>query len=355
VAASDGASLSKVVATWNTVIGATSYEVYRGATSDSGSMDVIATPAGTAFDDTTALPGITYYYRVKACSGANCSAFSTYNAGWRNFAAPASVAASDGTSLYKVSVSWAAVAGATSYKVYRGTTSDSASMALKATPAGTVYDDTATVAGFTYYYRVKACIGTNCSAFSTYNAGWRSFAAPTSVAASDGTSLYKVAVTWNAVSGATSYKVYRGATSDTAAMVLKGNPAGTAFDDTTATAGVVYFYRVKACIDTNCSGFSAYNSGWRGLAIPTNVQASDGTYSDKVAVTWNAVTGATSYQVYRGATSNIGAMVLIGSPAGTTFDDTTAAPGVTYYYRVKACNGAKCSDFSSYNAGWMNP
>ncbi|MEZ5583155.1 MAG: hypothetical protein R3F37_10690 [Candidatus Competibacteraceae bacterium] len=34
------------------------------------------------------------------------------------------------------------------------------------------------------------------------------------------------------------------------------------------------------------------------------------------------------------------AELKIGSPSGVSYDDTGAVPGITYYYRVKACNGA---------------
>ncbi len=89
------------------------------------------------------------------------------------------------------------------------------------------------------------------------------------------------------------------------------------------------------------------------IESPTNVQASDGKYTDKVQVRWNASIGATSYEVYR-ATSTIGLKNLLGSPTGTTFDDTTATPAVTYTYWVKACSGAICSDYSASDTGWRN-
>ena len=84
---------------------------------------------------------------------------------------------------------------------------------------------------------------------------------------------------------------------------------------------------------------------------PTNVQASDGTYTDKVRITWSASSGATSYEVYRSDTEN-SFKILLDSPSETTFDDETAVIAVTYYYWVKAVNAAGSSDYSSYNTGW---
>jgi len=85
---------------------------------------------------------------------------------------------------------------------------------------------------------------------------------------------------------------------------------------------------------------------------PSNVQASDGTYDDKVRITWNSVAEATSYEIYR-ATSSGGNKSKLGEVSGTSFDDTSASPGTTYYYWAKSCNGFGCStEYSSYNTGW---
>jgi hypothetical protein len=193
-----------------------------------------------------------------------------------------------------------------------------------------------------------------------YTAGYDAFAAkipyalpppaPTNVQASDGTYTNKVKVSWNASSGATSYEVYR-ATSAAGTKSLLGSPTGTSFNDTTATPGVTYRYWVKACSGANCSSYSASNTGWRKLSPPTGVTASDGTYTTKVRVSWNAASGATSYKVYRAASAT-GTKSLLGSPTGTSFNDTTATPGVTYRYWVKACRSSRCSSYSAGNFGW---
>jgi len=158
---------------------------------------------------------------------------------------------------------------------------------------------------------------------------------------------------WTDSSGAASYSVYR-ATSVTGTKSLLGSPTTTSFADTTATPGLTYYYWVKACKGTRCSIYSTANTGWRKLSAPSNLQASDGTFTTKVQVTWTASSGANSYKVYR-ASSAGGAKILLGSPAGTAFADTTATPGVTYYYWVKACKGTRCSIYSTTNTGWRKP
>jgi len=176
---------------------------------------------------------------------------------------------------------------------------------------------------------------------------------PTNVQASDGTYLDKVQVTWIASSGATSYAVYRAA-SRRGTKVAIGTTSDTTYDDTTASVGRTYYYYVKASNSNGASGLSAYNTGYRSdgkPSLPTNVQASDGTYVDKVQVTWTASSGAASYTVYRAA-SRRGTKVAIGTTSDTTYDDTTASVGRTYYYWVTGTNVYGASGFSTYDTGY---
>ncbi|NLX22688.1 MAG: hypothetical protein GXY55_13630 [Phycisphaerae bacterium] len=85
---------------------------------------------------------------------------------------------------------------------------------------------------------------------------------------------------------------------------------------------------------------------------PTGVTASDGTYLDRVAVAWNASTGATGYQVWRATTNNSGSASQLAAPTVTSYDDTTAVSGTTYYYWVKATNSSGSSGFSISDSGY---
>ncbi|MBU4199589.1 MAG: immunoglobulin domain-containing protein [Verrucomicrobia bacterium] len=93
------------------------------------------------------------------------------------------------------------------------------------------------------------------------------------------------------------------------------------------------------------------------LLPPQNLVASDGIYSNKVAVTWDAASGATSYEVWRSAGTNIASVSNLGTTATTTYDDLTAAttPGTILYYWVKAVNAADASGFSAGDSGYVKP
>lgn len=87
-------------------------------------------------------------------------------------------------------------------------------------------------------------------------------------------------------------------------------------------------------------------------APPTGVSASDGAFSDRVRVTWNASAGADLYQVWRNTTNNSGTGAYLAALSGTLFDDTTASPGVLYYYWLRAHNGAGWSGYSTPDTGF---
>jgi len=117
---------------------------------------------------------------------------------------------------------------------------------------------------------------------------------------------------------------------------------------------VTYYYYVTATNSYGTSGFSTYNKGYRSDGrppAPTNISASDGTYTNNVQVTWTASSWATSYTIYR-ATSKWGTKTILGTTPNTTYDDTTASVGKTYYYYVMASNSYGTSGLSAYDSGY---
>jgi fibronectin type 3 domain-containing protein len=260
------------------------------------------------------------------------------------------VDASDGDYTSMVLVNWDAVPEAEYYTVYRGDSSAGYNETWSPITA-THYNDTEAVIGKKHWYWVRAVstIPLENSA-DGQDTGYRNFTPPTGVSASDGIYTALVSVNWNAVAGATRYQVFR----DGVKVGIAG--AGT-FSDYGAVLGMLHLYRVKACNsdESICSGLSAGDNGCRRLYAPTHLSATDGTYADKVRLTWNASEGAGAYEVMRAASQG-GAQTEIGTPETTTFDDTTGAAGVTYFYWVKACSFIGCSDLSGYDTGYRaNP
>jgi hypothetical protein len=88
---------------------------------------------------------------------------------------------------------------------------------------------------------------------------------------------------------------------------------------------------------------------------PTGLTASKGTYTDRVALSWTAVSGAAGYEVWRSASSDTNTAVKISNPdvAGTSYDDTSATNAVlhTYWVKTKRADGV-ASAFSAPDTGW---
>lgn len=111
-----------------------------------------------------------------------------------------------------------------------------------------------------------------------------------------------------------------------------------------ARAGLIAALLVAAFLG-GCGGGSTgtTSTGGGGVtvpAVPVNVTAWCGNM--KISVLWTAVTGATSYDVYRSTTSGV-AGTLLGSSTTSSYVDTTGVLGTTYYYTVKAVNSAGAS------------
>lgn len=92
------------------------------------------------------------------------------------------------------------------------------------------------------------------------------------------------------------------------------------------------------------------------LTAPVNVQASDGTFTDKVRITWDPVGTATFYEVWRSLTNDNSAaskLTTVFTPT-VTFDDSTAAANTTYWYFIKAGNPTATSGFSLGDSGFSD-
>ena len=178
---------------------------------------------------------------------------------------------------------------------------------------------------------------------------------PAGVSASSGNYTDHVRVTWDSALGAAAYEVWRGTQSDSSLASNLGDYASP-FDDSNVIPGTTYYYWVKARNECWTSDFSSSDSGYACvvLSAPTSVYASDGSYTNKVQVTWDSVFGATGYEVWRGTDNDSSSASKLGDYA-SPFDDYSAIPGTTYYYWVKATSECWTSDFSSSDSGYACP
>ncbi|MDT3698542.1 MAG: carboxypeptidase regulatory-like domain-containing protein [Thermincola sp.] len=173
-------------------------------------------------------------------------------------------------------------------------------------------------------------------------------AAPAGLAAT-AVSSSQINLTWNAADGATEYNIYRSATADgDYAKINTTQVTAASYSNIDLTASTSYYYKVTA---VNAGGESAASDNASATttpaavvptppAVPTGLDA-DAISSSQIDLTWNAVAGATEYNIYRSATAD-GEYTKINTTqvTGTSYSSTGLTASTTYYYKVAAVNGA---------------
>ena len=335
--------------TWSAVSGAASYRVYRSESRGTG-YSLLGTTTSTSYVNTGAAAGKTYYYRVKAVNSAGASAYSNIVSGRAKAAVPAAPRVTIGTSSAsgKPQLTWAAVDGAAKYEIYRST-QQSTGFTLLGTTTSTSYVNTGAAVGKTYYYKVRALnVDGAAGAYSSTVSGAAKAVAP---AAPTVTMTYsdsgKPKLTWSAVSGAASYRVYRSESRGTGYSLL-GTTTATSYVNTGAAVGKTYYYRVKAVNSAGTSAYSNIVSGTARTPAPAAPVLKGGTSSasGKPQLTWAAVDGAAKYDVYRSNSAD-GTFSKVGSTDKTTYVNTGAVKGVTYFYKIRAVGASGASGFSN--------
>jgi hypothetical protein len=188
--------------------------------------------------------------------------------------------------------------------------------------------------------KISAILATSASAVTPPAAP--TLASPANGATGQPTSL---TLSWNASSGASSYRCQVSTSSSFSSTIV---------DDATLTAtskavsglaqGTTYYWRVKA---TNAGGTSAWSSvyNFKTMAVPTapaNLAVTSKS-NTSISLIWSPSTGGTgaiSYDIYRNSAK-------IGSTTATTYTDNGLTAYTSYSYYVKAVDGAGQSSAAS--------
>ncbi len=142
---------------WNSVSGATSYNIYWSTTSGTGVSGTKISNVSSPYTHTSLANGTTYYYVITAVNSVGESASSVEVSGTPAIPPPnapslKSVIPGNQQTL----LSWNPVAGATRYNLYWSTTSGKAASGTKITNVTSPYQHTGLTNGSTYYYVLTA-------------------------------------------------------------------------------------------------------------------------------------------------------------------------------------------------------
>ncbi len=161
-------------------------------------------------------------------------------------------------------------------------------------------------------------------------------ATPTSVKAVS-SSYNSIDISWNGVTGENTYEIYR-ATSTSGDYTLISTTTQARYKDTGLTNNSIYYYKIKAnrMIGTEkmYSDFSTDISAKPILDTPINVIATQ-INSNSIKLSWNAVSGADGYEIYRAASSTGTYSILVGT-GYLYYTNSGLTAGKTYYYKIRA-------------------
>ncbi len=340
-------SASEIDLSWASVTGSTSYKLERSP-DGGGTWSTISTASAATYANTALPSNTSYQYRVSSIDAGGTSAPSTVATATTILPAPTGLTAT-ASSPTVINLTWAAVPGATSYKLERPL-NNSTWTALAPNPALTGssigYSDATATTGATFYYRISAINASGTSVPSSVANALTYATAPTVTAVSKSAS--EIDLSWLAAVGATSYTLQSSADGGNTWSTLTSAAVNT-YANTALTADTNYKYRVLAIDATGKSTPSAVASASTYLAPPTGLAATVASATE-IDLSWNAVADATSYKIERSPDGTAWS-ALAPNPALTgasvTYANTGLTAGTTSYYRISAINSVGTSVASS--------
>lgn len=255
--------------------------------------------------------------------------------------APATIGFDANPNNGSYTVSWGAVAAATSYVLQESANGGAWT---------TVYSGSATSAALSgragggYVYQVEGCIGTTCGAFtSSATLGVRP-ALPT-VTVPSGTINGTYTVSWTAPASTTGYDVQERLGSGSWTTIAS-NTAATSISRPGTTSGS-YTYQVSAKNAYGTRGWTASSAvtvdTTYGVlpSVPANLSVPAASNNGAANLSWGAATLATSYVVQQSGNGGTNWSTVYNS-TGTSTSLSGLADG-NYVFHVQACNTYGCS------------
>ncbi len=327
--------------TWKAVPGAQGYYIYRkgGSLSNYEWVNITTVKNGktTSYTDKKATSSDwNYTYTVKAYYGKN---YSSHNANGIDFdyvAAPKLTKVTPHTQ--GMQITWTSDnPNVTKYYVYR---KNGKSWKKIGTTASKSFIDKTAVSNTTYTYTVKAATDTNSGAYNNSGKSGKFLGTP-ALKSLTFDSKNRAVVKWNAVNGASSYRVYRkidGAKNWTLIATVKGAKTVSYYDACAKQSGQKFTYTVRAVDSKNKTGAyikDGITSTHLTNPVFTVIQQDNAEKTLAAEIKWEAVKGATYYRVYRRIPGGSWE-TLVKETTRHSHIDATLQSGVAYEYAVRA-------------------
>lgn len=343
--------------TWNKVPGAEGYYIYYSNTKDSG-YEKVATSKEASFIDKNIKANITGYYKVEAYRYVDGELETRISPSVQVKTTIPQVknVKTKVTAHNGIQILWDKVTGAAGYNVYMSTSKDGkyTKIANRVGDTVTNYTKLGLSKNTTYYFKVEAYVKENqvkTGPLSTVASNKIVLASPTNVKATT-KSYNTIGLTWSKVKDADYYFVYS-ATSKNGTYSKVGTVSTTSFTHKNLKTKQSYFYKIVAVNKFSSGELTSGNSSIV-TAVPTlntvsNLKVSQATYNS-VKLTWNKVSGATGYEVYR-ATSKNGKYTKVSTVKTNTYTNSKLTLGKSYYYKVVAIRKIGSQTYKSAYSG----
>lgn len=252
-------------------------------------------------------------------------------------------------------VTWTSVHGADGYELFRAERPDAVEqewILTKTIPDGNIlqYTNNGLTEGKTYYYKVRAFVreenGTKTySDFSNVNYMPSKVLFDNPYSNSDS----RIRILWNEVAGAHGYQIWRKNEDDSFSIVKtlgdKGDiltedqGAVVAYSNTGLESGKIYTYRMRAFSILNGKKvFGAFSDEVSVAVLPQKTTIIlTSTKRSSVSITWNYVSGAAGYQIWRADNLN-GEFSIVKSITNgdvNSYINNGLISGQTYWYKVR--------------------
>ena len=282
----------------------------------------------------------------------------------------------------QIDIVWNFVTGATSYNLYRSTSSNGTSTQIQSGLTNTSYTDPSGQGKFFYGITAvnnggesvkspfvsasasKQCVGNSTNPVATSTTSNVPSTLTKLTAKTDSTCGGQITLSWNPVIGAISYNIFRSEAANGTYTQIN-NVTTNSFTDNSGQGR--FFYKVSTSFDGSVNSMqsvavSASASKQCKADAPTTPTVTTGTCGGQINVSWTPATNADSYNIYRSKTENGGYKQIAKGITTTSYADisnpknnlmvttkqTTKVNGKnvvsninvpgTFYYKISATN-----------------
>lgn len=233
-----------------------------------------------------------------------------------------------------LSLSWNKLAGVTGYNIYRKLSTDTAYKKIGTTKSLTYTDSKASV-NKEYYYVVRPynSVKEGTDSSSVYLS--TKVNVPSISVSNDTTGTLSIYTSRS--SNTNGYELYR-ATSETGKFTTIKSSAYSYYYDSGLTVGKTYYYKARSFSIINGKKYYSDYTDVRGATVNVQTPNSPTVYPNNdisLYVKWNAVPGATGYDIYR-CDSSYGSYIRVGTTTNTYYTSKSLQPGYRYYFKIVA-------------------